>query len=48
MKNKRFVLRLTSELYDRIKVHAEVAERSVNSQIFFILKEWVARHDKEV
>jgi hypothetical protein len=44
----RFVLRLPKELHTRIKEIAQGAERSMNSQILFILKKWVKEHDEKV
>ena len=41
----KFSLRLTKDVYDAIRVAAEVEKRSINSQVVLILEQWVVTHN---
>lgn len=50
MKEKKFVLRLTDELYSKLKRWADEDDRSVNGQILHLLKTAIKarKHDNAI
>jgi hypothetical protein len=45
---KKFLLRISPELYDSIEALAQQEMRSVNGQIEYLLKEAVRKHGRRV